>query len=52
MVEALKDEDVIRRLAPEGLIADGNPPAQFARQIATELPMWTEVVRRANLKPE
>lgn len=48
-VKVLRDPDVQSRLAGQGMVAIGNTPAEFTRQIATELQRWGQVVARRKL---
>lgn len=48
-VKVLRDPDVQSRLAGQGMVAIGNTPAEFTKQIATELQRWSQVVARRKL---
>jgi len=48
-VKVLRDPDVQSRLAGQGMVSIGNSPADFTRQIATELQRWGQVVARRKL---
>jgi tripartite-type tricarboxylate transporter receptor subunit TctC len=49
---ALKDPELIARLAAQGLAPAGGTPDEFATLIATEIRNWTEVAREANIRVE
>jgi tripartite-type tricarboxylate transporter receptor subunit TctC len=50
--KALKDPDLIAKLAQEGMLPAGGTPAEFRNLIATEVKNWKETARTANIKPE
>jgi len=50
--KALKDPDLIAKLAQEGMLPAGGTPAEFHSLIATEIKNWKETARAANIKPE
>jgi tripartite-type tricarboxylate transporter receptor subunit TctC len=50
--KALKDPDLIAKLAQEGMLPAGGTPAEFRSLIATEIKNWRETARAANIKPE
>jgi tripartite-type tricarboxylate transporter receptor subunit TctC len=50
--KALKDPDLIAKLAQEGMLPAGGTPAEFRSLIATEIKNWKETARAANVKPE
>jgi tripartite-type tricarboxylate transporter receptor subunit TctC len=50
--KALKDPDLIAKLAQEGMLPAGGTPAEFRSLIATEVKNWKETARTANIKPE
>jgi tripartite-type tricarboxylate transporter receptor subunit TctC len=50
--KALKDPDLIAKLAHEGMLPAGGTPAEFRSTIATEIKNWKETGRAANIKPE
>ena len=52
MAEALALPDVKEKLASLGLDPLGNPPDDFARMIAAESRKWSEIVRKADIKPQ
>ncbi len=49
MAEALRTEDVRRKLAELGLEPVGNTPEQFAAIIQAESRKWGDIVRKANI---
>jgi tripartite-type tricarboxylate transporter receptor subunit TctC len=49
---ALRDPDVIAKLAAQGVSPGGGSPEQFQTLISTEIRRWTEVARAANIKVE
>jgi tripartite-type tricarboxylate transporter receptor subunit TctC len=52
IAEALRGEDVRGKLATLGLDPMGNSPEAFERMIVTESRKWSEIVRKANIKPQ
>jgi tripartite-type tricarboxylate transporter receptor subunit TctC len=50
--KALKDPDLIAKLAQEGMLPAGGTPAEFRGTIATEIKNWKETARAADIKPE
>ena len=50
--KALKDPDLIAKLAHEGMLPAGGTPAEFRSTIATEIKNWKETGRAADIKPE
>ena len=52
MAEALAAPDVKDRLASLGLDPLGNSPEEFARMIAAESRKWSEIVKKADIKPQ
>ena len=52
MVEALQTEDVKSKLAGLGLEPVGNTPEEFAALIRSDSAKWSDVIRRANIKPQ
>jgi tripartite-type tricarboxylate transporter receptor subunit TctC len=52
MAEALAAPDVKEKLAGLGLDPLGNSPEEFARLIAAESRKWSEIVRKADIKPQ
>jgi tripartite-type tricarboxylate transporter receptor subunit TctC len=49
---ALKDPDLIAKLAAQGQSAGSGSAADFAKLIGTEIRSWTDVARAANIKAE
>lgn len=49
---AAKDPDVIRQMQELGLEPVGGTPQAYAQAIATDLAKWTDIVKRANVKPD
>src|SRR5688572_18138884 len=52
MAEALAAPDVKEKLAGLGLDPSGNTPEEFQRMIAAESRKWSEIVRKADIKPQ
>jgi tripartite-type tricarboxylate transporter receptor subunit TctC len=52
MAEALAAPDVKDKLAGLGLDPSGNTPEEFARMIASESRKWSEIVKKAGIKPQ
>jgi tripartite-type tricarboxylate transporter receptor subunit TctC len=52
MAEALAAADVKEKLAALGLDPSGNSPEDFQRMIAAESRKWSEIVRKADIKPQ
>jgi tripartite-type tricarboxylate transporter receptor subunit TctC len=50
--KALKEPDLIAKLAQEGMLPAGGTSAEFASLIATEIKNWKETARAASIKPE
>jgi tripartite-type tricarboxylate transporter receptor subunit TctC len=51
IAQALKSEDVVAKLAGLGVEPVGNTPEAFDAMIKSETRKWTDIVRRANIKP-
>ncbi len=49
---AIRDPDMITKLAAQGVSPAGGTPAEFQALIATEIRNWTETARAANIKAE
>jgi tripartite-type tricarboxylate transporter receptor subunit TctC len=49
---AIRDPELIAKLATLGVASAGGTPAEFGALIATEVRNWTEVARAANVKAE
>lgn len=52
IVRAINSPQVRDAMIRGGIVPLASTPAEFAAHIATELRRWTEVVQRANIKPE
>jgi len=50
--KALKDPDLIGKLAQEGMLPGGGTSAEFRSVIATDIKNWKETARAANIKAE
>jgi tripartite-type tricarboxylate transporter receptor subunit TctC len=50
--KALKDSNLIGKLAQEGMLPAGGASTEFASLIATEVKNWKETARAADIKPE
>jgi tripartite-type tricarboxylate transporter receptor subunit TctC len=50
--KALKDSELIAKLAQEGMLPGGGPSAEFRGVITSEIKNWKETARAANIKPE
>ena len=48
--QAIKSEEVIKALQPQGIDLLGGTPDEFARYIASEMERWDKVARAAGLK--
>jgi tripartite-type tricarboxylate transporter receptor subunit TctC len=49
---ALRDPDLVAKLAQQGINPAGGTPADFQKVISSEVRQWTEVARAANIKAE
>ena len=49
---ALRDRDLIAKLAIQGIHPAGGTPEDFQKVISSEIRQWTEVARAANIKAE
>ncbi len=49
---ALRDPDMIAKLAKQGVSPAGGSPADFKKVIATEIQKWKEVARSADIKAQ
>lgn len=47
--KALKNPDVVKRLAAEGAAAGGNPPAEFSAFVRSEIAEWARLIREMKL---
>ena len=52
MAEALAAADVKEKLSALGLDPSGNTPEDFQKMIAAESRKWSEIVRKADIKPQ
>ena len=52
MNKALRDPDLIAKLAQQGTTAAGTTPEEFKTLIATEIKNWKDTAQRAGLKPQ
>ena len=52
VMKAIKQPDVLERLAALGAEPIGSTPAQFSEQIRRDLDKWAKVVQAAGIKPE
>jgi len=50
--KALKNSDLIAKLAQEGMLPAGGTPDEFRNLIAMEIKNWKETARAADIKPE
>jgi tripartite-type tricarboxylate transporter receptor subunit TctC len=51
-VQAIQSPEVRQQLSAMGLEPVGNPAAEFAATIRTEIKQWSDVIKRAGIKPE
>ena len=51
-LKALKSSAVTQRFAEDSAIGGGGPPEEFAAFIAQQQKVWSEIVRRAGIKPD
>jgi tripartite-type tricarboxylate transporter receptor subunit TctC len=49
---ALRDPDLVAKLATQGISPAGGTPEDFQQVISTEIKQWTEVARAADIKAE
>jgi len=52
LVQAIQSSEVRQQLSAMGLDPVGNPAAEFAATVHSEIKQWAEVIRRAGIKPE
>jgi tripartite-type tricarboxylate transporter receptor subunit TctC len=45
----LKDPDIVRRLAADGTVAEGQPPEEFSTFVRDELAQWAKLIRDMRL---
>ena len=50
--KALKSNSVTERFASDSAVGGGGPPEQFAAFIAQQQKIWSDIVRRAGIKPD
>lgn len=50
IVQILKEREVRERIIVQGLIPESSTPQAFAELIRTELALWTEVIRQAQIR--
>jgi tripartite-type tricarboxylate transporter receptor subunit TctC len=50
--DALKEPELIAKLAQEGMLPGGGSAADFGRLISAEIKNWKEIGRAADIKPE
>ena len=50
--KALKEPELIAKLAQEGMLPGGGTPTDFGRTISREIKNWKQTARAANIKPE
>ena len=50
--KAVKPQDVVAKLAAQGMEPRGTKPADFAKYMAAELAFYKKIVKDANLKPQ
>jgi tripartite-type tricarboxylate transporter receptor subunit TctC len=51
-VQAIQSADVKQQLGAMGLEAVGNPSAEFAASVKSEIRQWADVIRKAGIKAE
>jgi tripartite-type tricarboxylate transporter receptor subunit TctC len=51
-LKALKSNSVTERFVNDGATGGGGPPEEFAAFIAQQQKVWSEIVRRAGIKPD
>ena len=49
VAKVLKDPETVKRLAAEGAVAGGQPPAEFAAFVHSELASWAKLIREMKL---
>jgi tripartite-type tricarboxylate transporter receptor subunit TctC len=47
--KVLKDPDIVRRLAADGTVAEGQPPEEFSTFVRDELAQWAKLIRDMRL---
>jgi tripartite-type tricarboxylate transporter receptor subunit TctC len=51
-LKALKSNSVTERFASDSAVGGGGPPEEFAAFIAQQQKVWSEIVKRAGIKPD
>ena len=51
-LKALKSNAVTERFATDSAVGGGGPPAEFAAYIAQQQKVWSQIVKRAGIKPD
>ena len=51
-LKALKSNAVTARFANDGAVGGGGPPEEFAAFIANQQKIWSDIVKRASIKPD
>lgn len=51
-VQAIQSPEVRQQLSAMGLEPVGNPAAEFAATVRSEIKQWADVIKRAGIKPE
>ena len=51
-LKALKSNSVTERFASDSAVGGGGPPEQFAALIAQQQKTWSQIVKRAGIKPD
>jgi len=49
VAKVLKDREIVKRLAAEGAVARGQPPAEFDAFVRAELASWSKLIREMKL---
>jgi len=49
VAKVLKDPEIVKRLAAEGAVARGQPPAEFDAFVREELATWGKLIREMKL---
>ena len=51
-LKALRSNAVTERFAADSAVGGGGPPAEFAAYIAQQQKVWSQIVKRAGIKPD
>ena len=51
-LKALKSNSVTERFASDSAVGGGGPPEEFAAYIAQQQKIWSDIVKRAGIKPD